>query len=289
MSSTPLHLHVHDHGGEGPALLLLHGAGRSRADWDDVVPYLLPHHRVLAADLPGHGRSPAPAGSGWSFEATARALDATLAAHDAVPVGHSLGGMVAVHLAATRPHAVRAAVDLDGFWRGTLERYESSARLDETVRAAAGSVMPPEFISQQGVYAGQFGIPSERAERTTRAAARELPDGRWQLLPERDTALAMYDAMDALDLFTLFRKVECPLLLVRGERAQPPSPPGMEWLDAFWSEFGKGLTTDLAALRADRPDTVTVEGIDATHALLLEQPEAVAALITEFVGKAAAR
>jgi hypothetical protein len=59
----------------------------------------------------------------------------------------------------------------------------------------------------------------------------------------------------------------------------------MEWLDAFWREFGEGLTTDLAALCADRPDTVTVTGIDATHAMLLEEPEAVAALVSRFTAR----
>ncbi|MEU8890730.1 alpha/beta hydrolase [Streptomyces sp. NPDC048442] len=283
MSSTPLH--VHDHGGEGPALLLLHGAGRSHADWDAVVPFLLPHHRVLAADLPGHGGSAAPPAGGWSFESAATAIETALRDHgapDAALVGHSLGGMTAAFCAATRP-GTPAAVNLDGFWWGTPGRYEADARVRETVRAAAGAVMPAEYIAQQAAYAGKFGIPYGRAERAARAAARELPDGRWQTLPERDISLAMYDEMDALDLFALFRKVECPLLLVRAGREQPPGPPGMEWFDAFLSEYGAGLTDDLAALRAYRPETVTVERIDATHALLLEEPEAVAALVRGFV------
>ncbi|MCX5204227.1 alpha/beta hydrolase [Streptomyces sp. NBC_00237] len=280
MNTTPLHLR--DHGGAGPALLLLHGAGRSHADWDAVVPHLLPRHRVLAVDLPGHGRSAAPADR-WSFEGAARALDGILTAHDAVPVGHSLGGLVAAYLAATRP-GTPAAVDLDGFWWGAPERYEAGARVREVMYAAAGGVMPAGFVEQQAAYAEQFGIPCERAERAARAAVRELPDGRWQTLPERDTALAMYAAMDAFDLFAAFREAACPLLLVRGERAQPASPPGMEWFDAFLGEYGEGLSSDLASLRADRPDTVTVAGVDTTHAMLLEEPEAVAALVAGFVG-----
>ncbi|WP_433545678.1 alpha/beta fold hydrolase [Streptomyces sp. CA-294286] len=281
---TDLQLHVRDHGGEGPPLLLLHGAGRSHADWDDAVPSLLPHHRVLAADLPGHGASPACAPGGWSFEATTEAVDAALSAHgaaDALPVGHSLGGIVAAHLAANRP-GTPAAVNLDGFWWGGTGSDEDRERIGEIVRASAGAVAPAEYLSQQRAHAGRFGIAAERAERTARAAARQLPDGRWQTLPERDTALALYDALDALDLFALFRRAKCPLLLVRAERAQPPGPPGMEWFEAFLAEYREELTRSLAGLCEDRPQTVTVTGFDGTHAMLLEEPEKVASAIGEF-------
>ncbi|MFF0000354.1 alpha/beta fold hydrolase [Streptomyces avermitilis] len=50
-------LHAHDYGGEGPQLVLLHGYGRSLADWDASAVLLTAGHRVLAVDLPGHGRS----------------------------------------------------------------------------------------------------------------------------------------------------------------------------------------------------------------------------------------
>jgi pimeloyl-ACP methyl ester carboxylesterase len=283
---TDLQLQVRDHGGEGPPLLLLHGAGRSHTDWDDAVPSLLPHHRVLAADLPGHGDSPALPAGGWSFGATADAIDTALRAHgavDALPVGHSLGGMVAAHLAAHRP-GTPAAVNLDGFWWGASGSVEEDRqRIGELVRSSAGAVAPAEYLSQQSTHAGRFGIAAERAERTARAAARQLPDGRWQTLPERDTALALYDALDALDLFALFRKAKCPLLLVRAERAQPPGPPGMEWFDAFLAEYREELTRSLAELCEDRPRTVTVTGFDGTHAMLLESPEKVAEVVREFV------
>ncbi len=280
---TRNHLHVRDHGGEGPALLLLHGAGRSHADWDSVAPHLLPHHRVLAVDLPGHGLSDPPASGGWSFEGTAEALEDLLAAHDALPVGHSLGGMLAAHLAATRP-GIRAAVNLDGFWWGASGDAEARARISAVVRAGAGAVNPAH-LDQQVAHAAGLGIDPEVAERSARAAARELPGGGWQTLPLRDTALAMFDALDALDLFALFRRAACPLLLVRAERKDPAAPPGMEWFDDFLAGYRVELTRALAGLTADRPDTVTVRGIDATHAMTLEEPKAVASLITEFTSR----
>ena len=44
-------------GGDGPPMLLLHGPGEFAAGWLPVFPDLVPTHRVIAPDLPGHGAS----------------------------------------------------------------------------------------------------------------------------------------------------------------------------------------------------------------------------------------
>jgi pimeloyl-ACP methyl ester carboxylesterase len=91
--------------GSGAPLVLLHGIGMSRQVWDPVVPALARHFDVIAVDLPGFGES-APA--------QAEPLPATLAAAvagllDEIGVttphlaGNSLGGWVALELAAIRP------------------------------------------------------------------------------------------------------------------------------------------------------------------------------------------
>ncbi|MFJ2175129.1 alpha/beta fold hydrolase [Streptomyces sp. NPDC087851] len=305
-SSLSSPLHAHDHGGEGPPLVLLHGSGRSLADWDAVAPLLVPHHRVLAVDLPGHGRSP-DAGElsvgGWSFAAACEAIERTVAAYGlsgALPVGHSLGGMIALHLATSgaapssppgsAPGAAPGAVNLDGFWWSRLAHYPGLdpaavttglERIGAMVRSAAGLIAPAGYVEQQVAYAGTFGIPRDRAEATIRASVRELPDGTFQTLPLRETALEMFDALDALDLFALARRVPCPVLCVRGRRAGAPTP-GMEWFEELTASHAKGLDGDLAALTEERTHPTFVEDIDATHAMLLEEPEAVAALLLAF-------
>lgn len=163
-------LHSRDHGGDGPLLLLLHGAGRSSADWAAAAPQLAGRHRVLAVDLPGHGRS-APAGS-WDFAEVCADLDDTLAAAGSAGrvavAGHSLGGMVASVYAATRPDRVAAAVDLDGFGWGRPDQYpgvpeeEAARRLAEIgamSRAAAGARMPAGYVADQVAYSVGLGVP----------------------------------------------------------------------------------------------------------------------------------
>jgi pimeloyl-ACP methyl ester carboxylesterase len=115
-------LHTHDYGGNGPQLVLLHGYARSHTDWDTSAALLTTGHRVLAVDLPGHGNSPdIPS---WNIPAVLRRITDTLDAlgvPEAVVVGHSLGGLVAVEYARAYPERVRAAVNLDGFWWGADE------------------------------------------------------------------------------------------------------------------------------------------------------------------------
>jgi pimeloyl-ACP methyl ester carboxylesterase len=89
-------------GGDGPALLLLHGLGATGAVWDGLTA-LLPGNwsgQWIVPDLPGHGRSaPAPLGR-YSIGGLAAAVATVLEpGAPLVAVGHSLGGGVAIALA----------------------------------------------------------------------------------------------------------------------------------------------------------------------------------------------
>jgi pimeloyl-ACP methyl ester carboxylesterase len=279
-------LQVHDYGGDGPQLVLLHGYGRSLTDWDASAALLTARHRVLAVDLPGHGRSPRI--SPWTIPTVVRHLADTLDAQgvpEAVMVGHSLGGLVAVEYARANPDRARAraAVNLDGFWWGRA--YPGAERASEGLLAAAGTIAPPAYIEEQVVRHARFGIPADRAEAAARAAARPLPDGKWQTLPERAEALEILDELDRLGALGITRwlgGIDCPLLVVQAGRRLSPAP-GMEWFDEFSARFAREVSDELAALSRTRP-TIRVNRIDATHPMILETPEAVASLVAGFVG-----
>jgi non-heme chloroperoxidase len=96
--------------GQGPPLVLLHGIMLSSALWVHQLRDLADHHRVIAVDLRGHGQSlPGSAGSGIERLAAdvAQVLEA-LGVEEAVVVGHSMGGMVALQLAVDLPVAERS-------------------------------------------------------------------------------------------------------------------------------------------------------------------------------------
>lgn len=105
-------VHVADFGGEGPALVLVHGLGGSHANWLAAGPLLAERARVVALDLPGFGRSPLAGRSsavGASTELLARFLDAEVGG-PAVVVGNSMGGTIALGTASRHPDLVAGLV-----------------------------------------------------------------------------------------------------------------------------------------------------------------------------------
>jgi len=102
--------------GSGPAtpLLFIHGFGGDLNSWMFNQPALSSTRQSHALDLPGHGQSSFSQGKG-----SVRALsDAVVAAMDALAlprahlVGHSMGGAIALLLAATRPERVASVTGL---------------------------------------------------------------------------------------------------------------------------------------------------------------------------------
>jgi len=92
-------------GGEGEAVLLIHGLAGSSRTWRAVQPALGQSHDVIAPDLLGHGESAKPMGD-YSLGAFASGLRDFLAVLDvpsATIVGHSFGGGVAMQLAYQHP------------------------------------------------------------------------------------------------------------------------------------------------------------------------------------------
>jgi pimeloyl-ACP methyl ester carboxylesterase len=98
--------------GSGSPLVLVHGLGGSALNWCELVPLLAEHRRLIVPDLPGHGGSEAmPAVA--SLGAFADRLVAVAEHEQALPapvVGHSLGGVVVLHLALRHPDAVTKLV-----------------------------------------------------------------------------------------------------------------------------------------------------------------------------------
>lgn len=128
-------VHVHE-AGTGPAVLLLHGSGPGTTGagaWSVTMEALGDAHRLVAPDQAGFGHTRLPAASRgglttWVEQAAALMDD--LGHETYAVVGHSMGGAVALALAAARPVQVRRVVavgtmgapgaplspDLDALW-----------------------------------------------------------------------------------------------------------------------------------------------------------------------------
>jgi pimeloyl-ACP methyl ester carboxylesterase len=94
--------------GEGPTVLLIHGYGDTADGWRRVVPGLLPHHRVVALDVPPFGRSGEPTERKLLdfYKQFFPELFDKLEIETATVIGHSLGGAISLHVALERPELV---------------------------------------------------------------------------------------------------------------------------------------------------------------------------------------
>ena len=101
--------------GEGPPMVLLHGAGDNSLDWRWVMPALATTHRVYAPDLPGSPDSARPVAdySPAFFERFVASFVDALGIGRATFVGNSLGGLIALRLALSEPARVAALVLVD--------------------------------------------------------------------------------------------------------------------------------------------------------------------------------
>jgi pimeloyl-ACP methyl ester carboxylesterase len=93
--------------GEGKAILLLHGLGSTKKDWDAQIPVFSQHYKTVAVDLRGHGNSSIPAekdqyGVHFMSQDIKHLMDA-LEIPKATLIGFSMGGAVAFEFAVNYP------------------------------------------------------------------------------------------------------------------------------------------------------------------------------------------
>lgn len=140
-------------------MVLLHGIASSSVTFANVVPLITDSHRVVALDLLGFGESPMPEAATYTVEEHAAAVLRTLRKlrlrEPVVLVGHSMGALIAIRIAATAPRRVGKLVvvsppvyvtpDAVGDWRdraalGAYLRVYDYLRNNKqfTMRAAAG-------------------------------------------------------------------------------------------------------------------------------------------------------
>jgi pimeloyl-ACP methyl ester carboxylesterase len=199
----------------GPPLVLLHGVTSRWQGWLSVMPDLALRWRLLALDLRGHGRSGHAAGAYriMDYADDVIAFLRKQTGESAVLVGHSLGAIISIAVAARAPELVRAVVledpPLAGFRHERLRDRPEYARFIASRDLAASGKTVEEIAAALAPF--QPGADA--------AALRARAFSLHQLDPEVLTFVVEDRAKEGYDLDVLLRQIACPVLLLQGNPA----------------------------------------------------------------------
>jgi pimeloyl-ACP methyl ester carboxylesterase len=254
-------------GGVGPPLVVVHGLGGAAVNFTLLAPLLARRHRVLIPDLPGHGKTE-PLERADDLTAYADHVAALAEGEGMFPapvVGYSMGGVIALRLAVSRPKSVT------GLALVAAAGIVSVSRRAEIWLAVTGALRPAQVMTR---FRGTF---------ARRPRLRWLPFGLWgavdppALAPEgvigflegpsqhtdvgmAGRALLRDDPRPDLD------HVRCPVFLLWGSRDRL-----VPLVDGF--EYARRLRAPIRTLPA------------AGHLLVGEQPRACAEILEDFLDR----
>ena len=255
-------LHVHQWGpADARPLLVVHGVTNTGARYRRLAQEHLPELRVLAPDLRGHGRSTWD--PPWSLERHVADLLDTL---DAVGVvradvlGHSFGGVIGLHLAATAPDRLGALVLLDP--AGALEPARAGREAEETRRDEGWASVDEARAARLALRPAHS---RDTVEEDLATFLRQGADGRVRFAYSRAAATTAWSEMarPAPSLASFRGRVE----LVTALRADYVSD---------------GLRS---ALRRDLGERLTESSIDAGHALFWDAPAESASRVRQALAR----
>jgi pimeloyl-ACP methyl ester carboxylesterase len=246
---------AYERAGEGPPLVLLHGAMADGTTWRPQLEGLADRLTVIAWDEPGAGGSAdPPADFGLPDYADVLAGLIGALAFDAAHVGGlSWGGVVALELYRRHPDRVASLILADTYagWKGSLSEAECAKRLAHAIEQ---SELPPERFEPT--------LPGLLAPRAPAAVVDDLAAIMAEARPEsmRRTAAAIA-ASDQRDLLP---RIAVPTLLIWGE------------------EDDRSPLTVAEQFRAAIPDARLVLIPGAGHVSNLEQPARFNTAVREF-------
>ncbi|MDH6116500.1 pimeloyl-ACP methyl ester carboxylesterase [Kitasatospora sp. GAS204A] len=216
-----------------PEALFVHGLGGSSDNWTELMDELVGVVRGEALDLPGFGWSPPPVDGNLSVSGHMRAVIGYLEASRRGPVhlfGNSLGGAVAVRLAALRPDLV---LSLTLISPALPELPPQHTALPTAALAVPGVPRLLRRIPADGrsveqatdglldlVYGNAREIPVERRESAVAEYRRRLglPYAMQVLVGSARGIVSAYTERGDQALWRQARRVEAPVLLVYGLR-----------------------------------------------------------------------
>jgi pimeloyl-ACP methyl ester carboxylesterase len=268
-----------------PAAVFLHGLGGSALNWTDLMARMRARLDCYAIDLHGFGASPPPRDGDMSPAGHARAVADFIVEHDLGPVhlfGNSLGGAIALQVAARRPDLARSLTLVSPALPNLRYATKGNMHLPVISVPGIGERLIPKFVEtttpEQRVQAtidGTFADPTRMPELRFAEAVEEVrardarPYAHDAFLQSLRGLLRTYLDRSASRPWKLAEQVQAPTLLVYG-RKDP-------------------LVDSRTAHRATKhfPDAHVVVLPDSGHVAQMEHPEFVEAAWDRFIAPSA--
>ena len=262
-------LRVERFGASGTPIILVPGLASGSWFWRDTIDALTDTYRVYAVMLAGFDGRPAAAGDPMRAALEAlRALVVEEKLGKPVVIGHSLGGMLGLQLAAAYPDLVGGVVTVDGLpVFPTTENVPAAQRsaLGERMRAQFADVTQAEFEAQQLAYMRRVGVIDDaRAVRAAARSARSDP-----------RAVGSYaQAAMTLDLRSDLPAIRVPVLAIASYYASDYAAVGIseDAKRAYYASLLRGV-----------PELEVVTIAPARHFVMLDQPDALVAALRKFL------
>jgi pimeloyl-ACP methyl ester carboxylesterase len=256
---------------DGGRVLALHGWLDNAASFDGLAP-LLDGLRVVALDLPGHGRSERmPPGCGMHF---ADWVAIVLAAADALQwprfsvLGHSMGAGIATLLPAAAADRIDRVVLLEGMGPLAEPAERAPATLAEALvqESRLEDAEPRIFPSLEAAVAARrrdTDLDAESARRLVERGVEVVGAGvRFSYDPRLRARSRVRFTEDQVQAF--LRAIGCPVLAVRASHGWP-------------------FPVELVAARAAVVPDLRVVEVEGGHHVHLTHPERVATAVREFL------
>ncbi len=282
-----LNYHVRRWGQPGPGktpLVLVHGWMDVAASFQFVVDALTQEHFIIAPDWRGFGLTASGGADCFWYPDYLADLDALLdhyAPGQAVHLaGHSMGGNVVMLYAGIRPERIAKLINLEGFGMPATQPEQAAGKyaqwMSELKAHQQGQMQLKTYASLAAVAARLMKtnrrLSADKAHWLASHWAAELQPGQWSILGEAAHKITTAQLYREDETLAIFRAISAPTLM-------------LEASDDSMAQWWKGsftLAQHHARLKAVRQlEMANVP--DSGHMLHHDQPQAVAALIEQFL------
>jgi 3-oxoadipate enol-lactonase len=263
----------YDDQGNGRSLILLHGAWASHKWWRWQVPELSRHYRVIAPDLRGHGQS-TPLHQSYSIEGYAQDLESfrqSIGVAEAVLIGWSMGGFVALQYCLNHPAKVNALVLIAtrGHRNPKVKLRARLIYLQARLNLMMALSQPRKYdrIARHFPSPGSESIKKQVKAMLSPAATEEVYDWITSDLKKnpRNNFFEVFKSLWNWEAAKRLKQISAPTLIMVGEH-DTWTPP----------HFSRLIHQAIAASKL-----IIVK--DAGHCIALEKPEQVNAEILKFL------